>query len=121
MPAASAKKVRKTAESQPVSMPVAPAFAAADVLAWLQANPAFFTEHAAALGTLAQPAKGGNILSLHAMKERRTARRAEQLEVRHKQMVAAARSNAQICVSNWRGWRRLLRMPRSPSLEDCTP
>ena len=33
----------------------------------------------------------------------------------------AARSRAQIWVSNWRGWRRLLRMPRSPSLEDCTP
>ena len=34
---------------------------------------------------------------------------------------AAARMRAQICVSNWRGLRRLLRMPRRPSLEDCRP
>lgn len=94
MPATSAKKTRKPAVSEAVSTPVVPLLASGDVLAWLQANPGFFTEHAAALGTLAQPAKGGNILSLHALKERRTAHRAEQLAVRHKQVVAAARSNA---------------------------
>ena len=34
---------------------------------------------------------------------------------------AAARSKAQIWVWNCWGWRRLLRMPRRPSLEDCGP
>lgn len=75
----------------------------AQVLAYLQANPAFFEKHKEALAqTAATPKKGrmgGNILSLHAAKADRVSRDADNLKVRHQQLISTARGNAEVADS----------------------
>lgn len=72
---------------------VAPKLPAKQVLAWLQAHPAFFETHKEALGTLAVPKKGGNILSLHAAKADKVSLENQKLKARQKQLVALAAHN----------------------------
>ena len=73
---------------------------ASAVLAYLQHNPGFFEKHADQLAqTIAKPAKkkvSGNILSLHAAKAAHVARDAENLKIRHQQLISTARGNAEI-------------------------
>lgn len=72
----------------------------AQVLAYLQANPQFFEKHKEALAqTAANPKKGrmgGNILSLHAAKAEKVSKAAENLQIRHNQLISTARGNAEI-------------------------
>jgi uncharacterized protein YigA (DUF484 family) len=68
---------------------------AAQVLTWLQAHPAFFSEHADTLGQLMVPKKSGNILSLHAARAEKSNMAAEKLALRQQRFVATARANAQ--------------------------
>lgn len=92
MTATAAKAPKKAAN--PAKKSAVPKLKSADVLAWLTAHPAFFTENADKLAQLSVPKKGGNILSLHAAKAERADKTAEKLQVRHKQMVATAQANA---------------------------
>lgn len=72
----------------------------AAVLAYLQANPSFFEKNKEALAqTAANPKKGrmgGNILSLHAAKAEKVSRDADNLKIRHQQLISTARGNAEI-------------------------
>lgn len=90
MPAQALKKPTKPVKSK-LS---APKLKPSEVLAYLQANPAFFEKHKNALETLAVPKKGGNILSLHALKAEKVAKQAETLEIRQKQLISMAKANA---------------------------
>ena len=79
----------------------------AAVLAYLQAHPEFFDKHTEQLVQTAAPAKkgkgagrvGGNILSLHAAQAQRVTNEAENLKVRHKQLISTARGNAEVAES----------------------
>lgn len=78
----------------------------AAVLAYLQAHPDFFDKHKAELVQTAAPKKGkgagrvgGNILSLHAAQAQRVTNEAENLKVRHKQLISTARGNAEVAES----------------------
>ncbi len=84
-----------------------PSLKPAQVLAYLQANPTFFEKHKETLVQSAAPAKkgkgagrvGGTILSLHAAQAQRITNEAENLKVRHKQLISTARGNAEVADS----------------------
>lgn len=88
---ASALKTGKNPTKQKMS---APKLKPTEVLAYLQANPTFFEKHKEKLGALAVPKKGGNILSLHALKADKLAKQAQTLEIRQKQLISMAKANA---------------------------
>lgn len=71
----------------------------AQVLAYLVRHPDFLVTHAGALGQLALPAKGGNILSLHAAKAEKAVARADKHAVKNQQLMAIAASNAAVAES----------------------
>ncbi len=99
MPAATAKKAQTQAKSSTKASST-PALKPAAVLAYLQANPQFFEKHKEALAQTASTPKkgrmGGNILSLHAAKAEKVAAAAENLKIRHQQLISTARGNAEI-------------------------
>lgn len=100
MTTATARKTPATAKSAKKTHPKSALPKPAAVLAYLQANPTFFDKHADQLAeTIAKPHKkklGGNILSLHAAKASHIARDAENLKIRHQQLISTARGNAEI-------------------------
>lgn len=85
----SAKKSNKIKQINPKLKP-------SDVLAYLQANPAFFEKHKESLGSLSVPKKGGNILSLHALKADKLAKQTETLKTRQLQLISTAHANASV-------------------------
>lgn len=92
-PGAAAPRRKSTAKKPALPKPAA-------VLAYLRSNPAFFEKYKDELTQVAvNPKKGrmgGNILSLHAAKAERISRDAENLKIRHKQLISTARGNAEI-------------------------
>lgn len=98
---ATATKTSITAKKAPATLKPA------QVLAYLQANPSFFEKHKETLVQSATPAKkgkgagrvGGTILSLHAAQAQRVTNQAEDLKIRHKQLISTARGNAEIADS----------------------
>ncbi|TKW60746.1 MAG: DUF484 family protein [Blastochloris viridis] len=100
-PAKTAKTIKKTAtKSKPALKP-------AQVLSYLQNNPKFFethreqlTEQFASGNTVPKKGRmGAGIISLHAAKAERVSRDAENLKVRHQQLISTARGNAEIAES----------------------
>ncbi|NBX85814.1 MAG: DUF484 family protein [Proteobacteria bacterium] len=79
------------------------------VLSYLQANPKFFESHKESLSTLSVPKKGGNILSLHALKADKISRHAENLQVRQKQLIHTAAANATVADTIFTATLQLIR------------
>ncbi len=85
----------------------APLLKPAQVLAYLQSHPQFFETYKEQLAQTAAPAKnsrhqgrmGGGIISLHAAQAERISRDAENLKVRHTQLISTARGNAEVAES----------------------
>lgn len=65
-----------------------------EVLAYLLKNPSFLVAHAGALAGLSVPAKGGNIMSLHAAAAAKSAAVAQQNAAKTRQLVSIAAANA---------------------------
>ncbi|PZP39565.1 MAG: hypothetical protein DI585_03780 [Pseudomonas fluorescens] len=95
-------KTKAAAKPAPKSTPKTTVKPAA-VLAYLKANPQFFEKHKEELAeTAATPKKGrmgGSVLSLHAAKAERVTREADNLKVRHQQLISTARGNAEVAES----------------------
>lgn len=98
-PATARKTPAKPAKKATLPKPAA-------VLAYLQANPQFFEKHQQQLVEAAAHRKGkgaarmgGTILSLHAAKAERVSRDAENLKIRHTQLISTARGNAEVADS----------------------
>ncbi len=101
-PAAKTPKTTKKTATKAAS-PLKPA----QVLSYLQNNPKFFETHREQLteqfttgNTMPKKGRmGSGIISLHAAKAERVSRDAENLKVRHQQLISTARGNAEIAES----------------------
>lgn len=81
----------------------------AQVLAYLRAHPGFFEKHKAGLEHFVTPKKGGNILSLHALRADKLARTAENLKTRQKQLISMAQGNTLVAESIFTAALQLIR------------
>lgn len=96
-----AKTTKKSATKKPTTLKPA------QVLTYLQNNPKFFethreqlTEQFASGHTVPKKGRmGAGIISLHAAKAERVSREAENLKVRHQQLISTARGNAEVAES----------------------
>jgi uncharacterized protein YigA (DUF484 family) len=91
-----ADKVSDMAKTPSKSSTKTPKLAETDVIAWLSANPDVFVRHQESLSKLAVPAKGGNILSLHAARAQRAERENDKLELNHQRLIRRAEVNTLI-------------------------
>jgi len=99
---AAPRKAKPAAKKSPNLSP-------ATVLAYLHAHPSFFESHKAELQHFVTPKKGGNILSLHALKADKLARTAENLKIRQKQLISMAEGNALVAESIFTAALQLIR------------
>lgn len=81
-------------KKQSKSKKLTPSFKPSEVLAYLQAHPAFFEQHKESLASLSVPKKSGNILSLHALKSDKLTRQNQSLQTRQMQLISTAQANA---------------------------
>lgn len=106
---ANAKKPKQIKKLTPKLKP-------ADVLTYLQANPGFFEKHKEALASLSVPKKGGNILSLHALKADKLVKQAESLKTRQMQLISTAHANAVVAETVFAAAIALVRCRTLPAL-----
>lgn len=86
------------------------------VLAYLQNNPQFFEKHKDHLSTLSVPKKGGNILSLHALKADKLQKHTETLQIKQKQLIHTAAANAEVADTIFTATLALIRCKSLPEL-----
>lgn len=99
IPAPAAAPKARPAATKPAAKPTPKAtsrkrVSAPQVLTYLKAHPQFFETYKESLLPLPVPAKGGNLLSLHAAKSKKTDQKAQALKTRYLQFIDAAKQNA---------------------------
>ena len=123
MPRPAATPARTATTAKPAAAPKLP-LKPAQVLAYLQNHPQFFETYKEQLAQTAAPRKnsrnqgrmGGGIISLHAAHAERVSRDAENLKVRHTQLISTARGNADIAESIFTAVLGLIPCRTLPSL-----